>query len=38
MTGTAQNPAAVARPFTMLGSNGVVCEGDVCVVPEAEAD
>ena len=21
-------------PFTMLGGEGVVCEGDVCIVPE----
>jgi len=24
-------------PFTMLGGEGVVCEGDVCFVPGAEA-
>lgn len=24
---------AAPAPFTMLGGSGVVCEGDVCVIP-----
>ena len=25
-------------PFTMLGGAGVVCEGDVCIVPETPGE
>lgn len=27
-----------ASPFTMLGGEGVVCEGDVCIVPGTGQD
>lgn len=36
MTG-AETDAAPA-PFTMLGGPGVVCEGDVCIVPETPGE
>lgn len=27
-----------ASPFTMLGGEGIVCEGDVCIVPETPGE
>jgi hypothetical protein len=38
MTGTPEAPAAATQPFTMLGGDGIVCEGDSCIIPGAVAD
>ena len=29
---------AAPPPFTMLGGSGVVCAGDVCIVPETPGE
>jgi hypothetical protein len=38
MSGSSPTQQDAAQPFTMLGGDGIVCEGDSCVVPGAEAD
>lgn len=38
MTGTFSEPPAAAQPFTMLGGDGVVCEGDSCIITGTVAD
>jgi hypothetical protein len=31
--GSTSVPRTASTPFTMIGDAGIVCEGDVCVVP-----
>lgn len=35
---TGRETDAAPASFTMLGGQGVMCEGDVCVVPEASGE
>ncbi|MEO2130769.1 MAG: hypothetical protein ABGX78_05940 [Microbacterium sp.] len=38
MSGSSPTQQDAAQPFTMLGGDGIVCEGDVCNIPAADSE